>query len=238
MRRVLVFCTSYVRHPVEWHLRYRRWYEYHRRVFAGIGDIEPVFAMVDDCSPYLPDSASSPYLKIYEAGNAHPADSGGQRDNLSLYRFPTHLGRAAVGDYAGWFRSFTFSAHLARALDAQSVLHIESDSFLLTRKARDALLAVQDGWLAFWCPRYDFAETCFQAIAGTQLEALTAMAKRDYASELAGQLAEQFLPITHVERGLVGDRYGEYIDTVPEGADYASQITPYTRLRSEFFAHA
>jgi hypothetical protein len=43
---------------------------------------------------------------------------------------------------------------------------------------------------------------------------------------LVGRVHETLVPFTHVERGLVGDRFGETYEPIPRDADYVCQIHP------------
>jgi hypothetical protein len=236
MERVLIFCTSYVRHAAEWHVRYRRWIDYHARVFGDISaqGKEPIFAMIDDASPTLPSLRQLSGLVVHTpatlaAGNAVSLGA------LNILTFDTHLGRSAVDCFPGWFRSFTAAAGLAKAAGATRIIHIESDSYVLTRRARDYLLAAATGWTALWCPKYRFAETCLQAITLDQFSVLDALAQADYEKDWAGKYVEMHFPFTHTEQGLVGDRYGEDVEHAPPQADYAAQVGTRLRFQSEFF---
>ena len=54
----------------------------------------------------------------------------------SIFHFPDRLGRLAIHNFPGWFRSFTFSVVIARKLNLKKIVHIESDCFHSERTRR------------------------------------------------------------------------------------------------------
>ncbi|MEJ0044774.1 MAG: hypothetical protein WDN04_00360 [Rhodospirillales bacterium] len=74
-----------------------------------------------------------------------------------------------------------------------------------------------------WCEKHQFPEIAIQVIGADQLASLAAFARAPYAA-LVGKLHEWLLPYTEVERGMVGDRYGEGGEEVPRDADFACQV--------------
>ena len=104
--------------------------------------------MIDDASPYQPqdrDISINHNLENFVFG-----------EKGTIFRFPDRLGRSATLNYPGWFRSFTFSVVIAKRFDFQRILHIESDAYILSRRALDFINGMTTGWTVFWCPRYQF----------------------------------------------------------------------------------
>ena len=49
MNSTIVFCTSYFQDQTAWEKRYRRWLDYHAKIFPN-----EALIMIDDGSPYQP----------------------------------------------------------------------------------------------------------------------------------------------------------------------------------------
>ena len=212
------FCTSYFENREAWERRYLRWLDHHAKVFPGT----PLL-MIDDGSPFTPE----------DPGIAITTDlsemSIGERATIS--RFPNRLGRSAMLDYPGWFRSFTYSVEIAKRFNFKKIVHVESDAFILTRKASNYINAVTSGWTALWYPEESFAETCIQIICQDRFASLNRLRVAPYRTQYAGKLIELYLPLTHIERGLQGSRYS---GGVPKGADFAVLLEDGTTFTSDF----
>ena len=82
---------------------------------------------------------------------------------------------------------------------------------------------ISDGWVALWCPKYNYAEMAFQIVAGTQIADFSLFFSQPYHN-LRGRNHETMLPFTHLEKNFVGDRYGDSDLEIPRDADYAAQV--------------
>ena len=117
--KTLIFCTAFASTPNAWESRYRRWL---RAIRSSQLEYDSIL-IVDDGSPVLPE-----WTDI--------AIGTGEIDQLPaekilLYHFEEHLGRKAIFDFPGWYRSFTFAGRYAHAHGFEKVVHIESDAFLI-----------------------------------------------------------------------------------------------------------
>lgn len=221
MSSTLVFCTSYMRDQAEWELRYPRWLAHHRKVFPA----EPL-VMIDDGSEYLPDEPGisiNSGLENFQVGS-----------RASIFHFPDRLGRLAMHNFPGWFRSFTFSVVIAKKLNLTKIVHIESDSFILSEQALELINTTSSGWTAFWCPRWNFPETAFQIICEDSFASLEKVRVSSFATRYANKVMERSLPFTRIDRLLCGNRYGEFRSKVPSYADFAVQVGPGTKFVSDF----
>ena len=81
----LVFCTSYIAGRADWVARYERWLDHH----AVLPFERPLFCMIDDGSPYLPDNDR---MEIVETGAPFPP----LPTRPLLVRFGDRLGRSAA----------------------------------------------------------------------------------------------------------------------------------------------
>ena len=209
-QKTVVFCASFCAAPAAWDNRYRRWLD----AIGRSGLLFDQVLIVDDGSATLP---SWPDLQIIAEGEKLRATKP-----VALFHFADNLGRRSVFDFPGWYRSFGFAARFAAENGFDKIIHVESDAFLISRRIVDYINAVDDGWIAFWCKRWNFPETAIQVIAGSAVPAYRAVAERPH-SAFVGRPIETALPFTRVERSFEGDRYGEYADRVPRFADFAAQ---------------
>jgi FkbM family methyltransferase len=170
--------------------------------------------LVDDGSTELPDWPDTTI--------AREADGLTSSAKIVLYHFENRLGRLSVTNFPGWVRSFFFAARWAAANGFDRVIHVESDAFLISPRIQQYCNDITDGWIAPWCPRYQWPESAIQIIAGSALKSYLELADRP-AEEWASLVIEKSLPFTHVEMRFLGDRLGDNDDVVPRGADWSSQ---------------
>ncbi len=221
MGSTLVFCTSYFQNPSDWKFLYTRWLEHHRKVFPK----DPL-VMIDDGSAYLPDE---PGVSINSS-----VENFVIGDRASIFHFQNRLGRLDTHNFPGWFRSFTFSVVIARKLNLKKIVHIESDAFILSRKALDLINRTSSGWTAFWCPRWEFPESAFQVICEDNFASLEQVRSSSFTARYANKVIENSLPFTRVDQSLYGNRYGEFRKKVPSYADFAAQVNPDMKFVSDF----
>jgi hypothetical protein len=207
----LVFGTSFAPEPQTWSFRHRRWLD----AIKSSGLAYTQILLVDDGSPSLPDWVDTTVL---HEGAPIPRDQP-----IILYHFADRLGRPSRYDYPGWHRSFSFAARYAEEAGFDKVIHLETDAFLVSRRAVEYFNSASSGWTAMWAPRHGFAESAIQIIGTDALGSFFAFSRRNY-EEFRGREIECFLPLTKIEKGLRGDRYGEYLDYVPQDADYTVQV--------------
>ena len=142
-----------------------------------------------------------------------------------LVSFATRLGRSAVDNYPGWWRSLLFSFLVAKHYGCRKIVHVESDAYLLSHRMLDFINARASGWTAFWCPRWNFPETGIQVVCADRFDQMRAMWDAGWARH-AGQYAERVLPFTDIVRDPHGNRYGEFRTRIPGFADFAMQVSP------------
>jgi len=217
--RTHVYCTAYAGTALAWTARYRRWLD----AVLATGLNPDQILLVDDGSPCLPGWADTAVFSGTVAGEAFTT---GPRGKILLFHFQERLGRRDMLDFPGWHRSFVFGALYAQAQGFDRVIHIESDAFVISRRARDFLTGFNDGWASLWAPQYNAPESAIQVAAGEGLRVLSGFARQPYAA-MIGKYHELEMPFTHVERGLTGDRYGEDDRNVPGGIDYAAQVPSF-----------
>lgn len=209
----LLFCTSHVAGEPQWQQRYRRWLQHHAAIDWGDARI----AMIDDASPWVPPARE---IACHSTQALPP-----QPASPLMLRFSEHLGRPTQGQYPGWWRSFLYSVIVAQHYGCRRIIHVESDTYVLTRRMVAFLRGRERGWTAFWCPRWGFPETCVQVICEDSFSAMHSMWNLGWL-RYANQCAEHILPFTEVVRDPHGNRYGETRTRIPSFADFAAQVTP------------
>ncbi|XHS78084.1 hypothetical protein ACFJGW_20530 [Burkholderiaceae bacterium UC74_6] len=238
----LLFCTSYVRDLQAWNERYSRWIGYYREHNLGANQL----LLIDDGSPYVPKDLLPCLNAETELDQAqHP---------VQLLRFDDRLGRGARLSYPGWWRSFTHSVKVARAVGAKKLIHVESDAFVLSARLRQYIESLDSGWTVLWSHFYNMPETAIQVICEDQFDALAEFGDGHW-NAFEGRLAEEVLPFTHVSREFIGDRYSEmkrhrgflrsrkfdglfvrtwdnFWQPVPANADFVAQVVEMQWLHS------
>lgn len=210
--KTLVFCTAYSNgeqtSSYTWK-RYRLWIEAIQRSLLKFDQI----LLVDDGSATLPDWPDTAIVR--------EADGLACGSRIVLYHFEERLGRRSATDFPGWVRSFFLPAAWAAANGFTRVIHIESDAFIVSERMQRFCNDVAEGWVAPWCPRYQWPESAIQIIAGSALGSYFEMAQRSL-EYWRSVVIERSLPFTHIEVRLLGDRFGEDGDA-PRNADWIAQ---------------
>ncbi|WP_451987997.1 tetratricopeptide repeat protein [Azospirillum endophyticum] len=196
--KTLIFCTSYIENEKSWDERYRIWLKYYRSSMLA----HHKMCMIDDGGKYNPDYG-----------------------DLIFHRFENRLGRKSDTDFPGWWRSFLFSVEVAKREGCNKIVHIESDAFLLSNRIMIYIDSIQNGWISFWCRRWQMPESAIQVICEDNFDKLAKLSEHDPNSEFFLESAESLLPFTKAIKVFKGDRYGEYIDHIPDDADYVCQLS-------------
>lgn len=196
--KTLLFCTSYIRDAEAWQTRYQRWLDFYRN---GPINADKTL-MIDDGSPYLPPSDIIATIPASAAIGEHDAPYG-------IVHFEENLGRQSMSAYPGWWRSFLHAHTIAKAIDADKIVHIESDAYLLNKRLVDFINETHTGWHVMWAQRYELPETAIQVICRDQFDALEAFKNARPNLDFT-DIAERLLPFTSVNRQFKGDRYSEF----------------------------
>jgi hypothetical protein len=211
--RTLIYCTAYAPTQLLWD---RRWVD---AVQAGHLNYDQIL-LVDDGSPVLPGWPDTDIVTVRTLDDVAAVQS---RAPVLLLRFPDRLGRSAVYDFPGWYRSYAAGARYAAAAGFQKVLHIESDAYIVSDRMRGWANQTNTGWHTPYSAKYNFPEMAIQLIGADQLDNFVAFTNRPY-SELKDVVHETALPLTHVDKRFIGDRFGEEEPPVPANADFATQL--------------
>ncbi len=213
--KTLIFCTSYASNMHVWETRQALWV---RSLQQSDLDFDQLL-IVDDASPVLPDWSNLEIL--HEATNSDVQTVSSDAD-IVLFRFAERLGRQDLFVFPGWYRSYSFGALYGFYNGFDKVIHIESDAHLVSKRIYSFFNEVDQGWFALWCQKYQMPEIAIQVAAGADLLAMVDFVQKPY-DQLSGRLHETLIPFSHIEKGFLGDRYGEEDLEVPANADFSAQ---------------
>jgi len=220
--KTIIFCTSFINDDNN--VRYQKWIDYYHNKL-DLFNAGNLF-LIDDGSSNI---SFNDRVEIVES-NALP---GSLKSNITLFHFEDHLGRPSRKNYSGWWRSFTFSIKLAEKYNIDKIIHIESDYYIVSRRMIDYMAEISEGWTVFYSKFYGFPETAIQIICKDSFEKLNKTYQNAVESKYQfKKIAERVLPFSKVEKGFLGDRYGEEKilrhwskkNKTPVAIDYIGQI--------------
>jgi hypothetical protein len=220
--KTIIFCTSYIDNFN--YTRYKKWIDYYYNKLE-LFNASNLFLIDDGSSNVYFDHR----VEIVKSNDL----PGSLKSDINLFHFEDHLGRPSRKNYAGWWRSFTFSIKLAEKYNMDKIIHIESDYYIVSRRMIDYMAKTSEGWTVFYSKAYGFSETAIQIICKDSFEELNNTFKKAEESNYQfKKIAERVLPFSKIEKGFIGDRYGEskvlrrWVKKIktPLGIDYLGQI--------------
>lgn len=218
--RTLVFCTTFSITKKMWDIRTGLWLDRIKNSHI----LHDAVLMVDDGSRYLPPELHKTIGELPEIEPISPV----------LYHYENRLGRDGLHDYPGWYRSFFFGSTYAKKYGYEKVVHIESDSIIISDKMVEYINKFDDGWECFWCASHNTPETAIQIIAGkeniekySEFENIPYSVFKGRAADPHNHEKNAWMPY-RVNKDFCGDRWVEKKKPIPENADYACQTTIYT----------
>src|SRR5579871_3476019 len=202
----LVFCTCYAdvnkRHVLP--VRYSKWIDYYGQLLDVFG-AERLFLIDDGSDPATLGSIDG--VDAFYSTDELPEECAGK---TNLVSFDTHLGRKAIGDYQGWWRSFTYSIELAEKYQFDKIIHIESDFYILSDRLREYIREIRSGWVTLFSGTFGCPESAIQVICKDNFPWLRKLLHRARNNDYRfTKHAELLLPFTHVNSNFIGDRIGE-----------------------------
>ena len=217
--KTLLFYTAYAESATQWQKNFDIWF----KSISVSGLHYDQILIPDDGSPDVPVHDHIAYFQQGQLIDQQPHQS------IVVYKFLNRLGRPALFDQPGWYRSFVYAGAYAQQFNFDKVIHVEADCSIISSRFVNYLNNFQLGWEAFWCPRHRLSEASIQVIAGAEcIEAYSLFNNIDY-SHFKGRPPDPredqvgYLPFT-TNKNFIGDRYGEYTNQVPLNADYACQV--------------
>ena len=229
MPTTLLFATGYLKNQEHFN-RYKKWIKYYWEKSESLG-VKNILIIDDGSSiekvqEFKAQIEKEIPFEIYDYDELPDELING----VSWIRFPDNLGRPNIHTTAGWFRSFSYSGVIAEKYEYDKVIHIESDTFVITQRLLDYLRDLEKDWTVLFSKKYNFPETCIQVITRKHFKDLRLLYDlgKDYwfkAQTNTWFIAEFIFKFTNVVKCFIGDRYGEdWCFEIPEDADYVANF--------------
>lgn len=89
------------------------------------------------------------------------------------------------------------------------IISITEDAFILSSKLAGYVKDLTSGHTALWCPMHNIPEDNIHVLCKDGFPAYTQWVKDTYGKACGSAEVERLIPFTYVEKGFIGDRYGE-----------------------------
>ncbi len=142
-------------------------------------------------------------------------------DGAKIYTQFPFFDRTAHLEYLFVWRAL-YSCRNFFLLGYDRVIYANNDFYCLSDKMFEWVNTVE-GFASPWCSRHNFAEADIMVITKDCKEYLD-FVKDGYFWKHNGKHLEQVVPLTTINKDLVGNRHSEYMNNIPEGSDYTSQL--------------
>jgi len=146
-------------------------------------------------------------IRIIDNGSG-PNHWYGISGDVEVTNAQPHYPRAGLLDYPAVWRWYWFIKDLLKEYD--KVIAIATDAYILSQRLADYIEGLNSGWTALWSPKYNFPATEIQVITKHCANFQNFFSGNEDVYKYNGRIEELAVPLTHVEKGFVGDRYGEY----------------------------
>ena len=151
---------------------------------------------------------------------------------FSIVNAQPHLKRGADWYYPNVWRAYQYIRdELFQQYD--KVIFLATDAYICSQRLADYIEALDSGWTALWCAKWNFPATEIQVIM-KGCKAFDDFFAGD-PMRYNGACEEITVPLTHVERGFTGDRYGETETPYVAGMDWYSQVSDSLEWSDDVF---
>ena len=173
--------------------RTTKWLEFHKPLFPNV-DI------------WFVDNASECGMVSYIE----------QAHKVNVIRFAQHLPKGeGFLDYPYCWRALWFVRYLVEN-GYEKIINLDTDCYIASKRLLDHIHAGTQGWEAFWIPKYRFPSSECHIINPHGIQDFMHYTNESWKSKV-GQLMEDALPFTYVNRWFKIDRFGE--DKTPQTPD-------------------
>lgn len=117
-------------------------------------------------------------------------------------------GKVKSNDYPNVWRAY-YAIRNGVLPNFDRVFYIATDAYVLSQRLMDWMDGIEEGWTALWSERHTFPEAQFQVITKCP-EFMDFFAGEFDPAKFDTLCEETTLPFTHIEKGFIGDRYGEF----------------------------
>lgn len=147
---------------------------------------------------------------------------------LDIHRFETHIPRQGHLKYGYWYAALAMAGRYAIDNEYDKIIYIDTDMYPLSERMCQYTKDIKKGWTGLWCAHFNFPETNYQIIGKDKILAFYNFHSRDFLAFYPDKAAESQTPFTHIEKNLIGDRYGEMGN---DGLDQTSDMDYYGQCR-------
>lgn len=177
------------------------------------------FAVNNDGRTNLPNEQ---FVRLCDGTENIPSFS---QDQLTVIHWSDALPRIDQWTCPGYYRSLYTLARCAKEQNFDKLIYCEWDFFVLNRAMMEEIAAIDHGLIAYWVPRYLFAESNLIICGKEHFQVLLDAAVTNSDKALTTEtIAENSFPWTEVRKHRVGDRYPEFREDIPLNADYCAQV--------------
>lgn len=142
---------------------------------------------------------------------------------IIIKSFSLHYNRPSHLDYKYLWRAvYHLKDHFN---NYNKILYADNDFYILSDKMFKYVEDLSNGWTTFYCNMHHFPETgCHILLKDcSEYNSFISKSEEEFINEWNGRCMESFLPVTHIERSFVGDRYGENSLPITQEMDYYAQ---------------
>lgn len=204
---MIIFATSSIDSIYDWYFKYKIWLDWHKKMFK---DESIKFIFINDGELNGELNGELPIVNFNELN---------ENIKSSIIYHPEKLGRL---HYKGWTRSFFSSIDIAEILGENKILHIESDSFVISNKLVNHFKEIQNGWEVLWTKMYNFPENAIQIICKDSFNDFKIEANK-FKNGLRTGIIENLMTYKTINTDFIGDRYGELNLPFSDKMDYYCQ---------------
>lgn len=150
---------------------------------------------------------------------------------VRFIRNSEHFDRPSHLSYKYLWRAVYTLKDILKTYD--KIIYIDSDFYILSSKMTNYINNLNSGWTTFWCTKHGFPETgCHILVNGTkQYENFVNKSWDQFVQDNNNMVMETRLPVTNVEKNMIGNRWSEYPKDIPEEADFSAQTLLETKVK-------
>lgn len=133
-------------------------------------------------------------------------------DHIIICPLEPHFDRPSHLDYKYLWRAVHKLQDLFKIYD--KIIYMDNDFYMISDKMFKYVEDLNSGWTTFYSHHYNFPETGCHIITKDcqEYKNFVNMSQDEFIAKYNLQTMENILPVTHVEKGMIGDRYGEFKD--------------------------
>ena len=197
-----------------------KWLDYYGPILNDFG-VDHIW-LIDNASPMEELKKLGGEIYNLKFDLIEPATT---RPYLKILRYEQRFERVRFRVYHYFYRAlFTGIQTLPRQFEYTKAIHIDTDVYVLSKRLAAYIKDSNTGWEAFWCKKYNFAESTFHIICQDSFHIGDKFIADSFPIEKYDDRdAENIIPFTNVSKSFIGDRYGESSLVQAPAMDYYCQ---------------